>query len=335
MKFTMLENGLDFIISAILHLKNAEKKDCTNRDLEIKYSLLHLSSGIELLLKSRLHREHWTYIFADMNKAKKEDLKKGSFKSVDSATIIDRLGRLCNININKDSKDAFENLRRLRNQMEHFTIKENFPSIEACIHKALNAITDFIVKNYNDFTSPLIMYLKEDDANDEFGLTEREDQMIKKLIECTSELKDHYDNALKIAFAKAKDEVVLEELVKCPSCKEKLLKCNYNDSNTCQCFFCTYKEDGEKAADEYLSSIQGLNEYTIVKDGGKYPLYECSECGKSSMVNADEKYICFHCGTYFDEHELSFCSECGMLYLKNDDDLEICSSCMDYKLRKL
>lgn len=335
MGFTMLENGLDFIISATLHLKEAEHDTCKNKEQQIKYSLLHLSSGIELILKSRLYREHWTYIFSDMNKANKEHLRTGSFKSVDSATLVERLKRLCDIDIDKDSEKAFENLRKLRNQMEHFTIKSNFISIEACINNALVAINKFISNNYSDFTSPMVINLKDNDNDIEFGLTTKESQLIKKLIKCTSELKEHYNDALKMAKARANNEALLEELVQCPSCKEALLKCNYNGSNMCHCFFCTYEEDGENAANEYISNIQGLSKYEIVKDGGEYPLYECLDCGASSMVNIDGRYVCFSCGIYYDEDELAFCDECGVLYLKKDDDLGVCYSCIEHKLQKL
>ncbi|MDB8794263.1 hypothetical protein PN290_00365 [Romboutsia sp. 1001216sp1] len=332
MEFTMLENGLDFIISAIRHLKEAEHEDCENKEQEIKYSLLHLSSGIELILKSRLYREHWTYIFSDMNKANKEHLRAGSFKSVDSSTLVERLKRLCDVEIDNKSDKAFESLRRLRNQMEHFTVKSNFHSIEACINNALGAITKFITKNYNDFTTPMSINLNDDDA--EFGLTNKEERLIKELIRCTSELKEHYDDAVEMATARANDEAVLEELVECPSCKESLLKLNYNGSNMCYCFFCEYKEDGEKASNEYISSILGLSKYEILKDGGEYPLYECLDCEAYSMVDIDGRYVCFSCGVYYDENEVAFCNECGVLYLKDGNDLGICSSCIEHKTEK-
>ncbi|MEG2056832.1 MAG: hypothetical protein RRZ84_02840 [Romboutsia sp.] len=332
MEFTMFENGLDFVISATRHLKEAEKSDCENRGKEIKYSLLHLSSGIELILKSRLYREHWIYIFSDMDKAKKGQLSTGSFISVSNSKLVERLRRLCEIDIDKNSENAFEDLRKLRNQMEHFTIKANFPSIERCINNALVAITEFITNNYDDFTSPLVISFKDDDTN--FGLTDKEEQLIKELIRCTSELKEHYNDALKLAIARAKDEALLEELVECPSCKESLLRLNYKNENICHCFFCGYEEDGKKASNEYLSDIRGLSEYEIVKDGGEYPLYECLECGSNSMVNIDGKYVCFSCGMYYYENEVAFCDECGVLYHTYGDDLGICSSCKEYKLEK-
>ncbi len=331
MGLTMLENGLDFIIDSVSHLKKAEQDDCKTKEQEIKYSLLHLSSGIELILKSRLYREHWTYIFSDMNKANREHLKNGSFRSVESGTIFERLERLCDIEIDKESKSIFENLRRLRNQMEHFTIIDSFPAIEACINNSLGVINKFIADNYDDFTSPVSVSLK-DEYDEEFGLTEQEEKLIQELIKCTAELREHYDDALKMATAKAKDESLLEELVECPSCKERFLKCGYN-SNKCHCFFCAYEKVGSQAADEYLSIIKGLSKYEIIKDGGEYPLYECPDCGEYSFVNTGGMYVCFSCGMYYYESEVEFCSECGRIYLKDEEnDLELCSSCIERKM---
>ncbi|MDO5136284.1 MAG: hypothetical protein Q4D55_09540 [Eubacteriales bacterium] len=329
MGLTMLENGLDFVIDAIFHLKQAEQDDCRNKEQEIKYSLLHLSSGIELILKSRLFREHWTYIFSDMNKANKSNLKNGSFRSVESGVLIERLERLCDVPVDKESKNVLENLRRLRNQMEHFTIKDHFPAIESCINHSLGAINKFITENYNDFTSPISISLKDDDET--FGLTKQEEMLIEELIKRTAELKEHYEDALKMAAAKARDETLLDELVECPSCKEKFLKCNY-DNNKCHCFFCAYEEEGEKAANEYLSVIQGLDSYEIVKSGGEYPLYNCPDCGNDSFVNTNGKYLCFSCGICYDEDEIAFCNECGALYIKEEDDWELCPSCIENKM---
>lgn len=54
MQYSMLENGMDFIISGILHLQKAESENVEEniQGRELKYALLHLSSGIELVFKS-------------------------------------------------------------------------------------------------------------------------------------------------------------------------------------------------------------------------------------------------------------------------------------------
>ena len=85
MQYSMLENGMDFIISGILHLQKTESENAEEniQGRELKYAFLHSSSGIELVFKSRLNIEHWTYIFEDMNKASKKSYKDGSLKTVD------------------------------------------------------------------------------------------------------------------------------------------------------------------------------------------------------------------------------------------------------------
>lgn len=50
--FELLENGLDFLLSGIEYLARGKEK----RD--IKYGVLHTVSGVELILKERLRREH-------------------------------------------------------------------------------------------------------------------------------------------------------------------------------------------------------------------------------------------------------------------------------------
>lgn len=60
MQYSMLENGMDFIISGILHQQKAESENAEEniQGRELKCAFLHLSSGIELVFKSRLNIEH-------------------------------------------------------------------------------------------------------------------------------------------------------------------------------------------------------------------------------------------------------------------------------------
>jgi hypothetical protein len=71
--FSLLENGLDFALSAVEHLGGTPSK----RDL--KYAVLHLYSGTVLVLKERLRRESWKLIFANPKKADEETFKEGNF----------------------------------------------------------------------------------------------------------------------------------------------------------------------------------------------------------------------------------------------------------------
>jgi len=40
---------------------------------------LHLSDGVELVLKEELRREHWSLLFADVDKASESALKAGKY----------------------------------------------------------------------------------------------------------------------------------------------------------------------------------------------------------------------------------------------------------------
>ena len=76
--FTPLENGLDFCLRALEYLAD----DPTKRDL--KYAVLHLHSGIELILKDVFENKHWSLVFDKPEEASKEKYELGEFISVPS-----------------------------------------------------------------------------------------------------------------------------------------------------------------------------------------------------------------------------------------------------------
>lgn len=79
MNITLVENALDFILSAVEWAKGDDVRS-------LKYAILHLSDGVELILKEKLRRDHWSLLFADVDKANENALKTGDFKSVDFAS---------------------------------------------------------------------------------------------------------------------------------------------------------------------------------------------------------------------------------------------------------
>lgn len=68
--FGLLENGLDFVKSAVNYLVGYREKS------DLKYGILHLSAGIELILKYRLSKEHWSLVFQNFDKVSKPKLMK-------------------------------------------------------------------------------------------------------------------------------------------------------------------------------------------------------------------------------------------------------------------
>jgi hypothetical protein len=55
---SICENGLGFVSKAIDQLWNEGSPDA------LKYSVINFYSGVELLLKARLMREHWSLVVA-------------------------------------------------------------------------------------------------------------------------------------------------------------------------------------------------------------------------------------------------------------------------------
>ena len=317
MQYTVLENGLDFILSAIknLSIANEASTDEVAKKRLIKYSLLHLSSGIELVFKYRLLQENWTYVFADMNKARKKALQTGELKSVDSETIIERLENLCDINLSDSDKLDLKNLRKRRNKAEHFEVNEHILSVESSIHKSISILMKFIAEHYD---------IEE--------LGEEELQLFTEIKDAMRGLTKHYDDA-KLLAQKELEQSGASAVI-CPECKEEFLVI---DDNDVKCYFCGYDESGETAADDYINNVLGIDAYSTIKDGGKYPLYTCPECGDESLVYDYENgiAICFCCGHKCGTDELSFCNYCGTVFYETvDEGMGICSNCISYKINK-
>ena len=302
---SMLENGLDFVVSALNSLNDPNA---------IKYSLLHLSSGIELVFKERLSFEHWTYVFADMNKAKVSALTSGDFKSADSETIIERLQNLCEIKFTLKEIIALKTLRNKRNKMEHYKLQEHTLSIESSVHESITILIRIMAEHYNI----------DGFNNEERALYEQIKSLLRNSVQ-------HYNDAKVIAQKELEQSGMKECVITCPDCGEKFLLRDV-DVN---CVFCGYATTGELAATDYISNILGISEYRTVKHGGEFPQYYCPECENESLVfdcNTGEA-ICFSCEYEGDIADFSSCNYCGAQFL-NRCKSTICTSCWDYVLHK-
>lgn len=66
-------------------------------DLSVKHIILNLANCLELLIKFKLESEHWTLVFADLNKARYSNYLDGNFVSADIKSGISRLKNVCEI----------------------------------------------------------------------------------------------------------------------------------------------------------------------------------------------------------------------------------------------
>lgn len=309
LKFELLENGLDFIESALMYfLESVDKSD-------LKYGILHLSSGIELILKYRLSHEHWSLLFQDIKEANRKLFDSGDFKSVDSKTCIDRLEGICSLEFDDNNKRILKHLRERRNKLEHFGIIDSSDALKASSVDVLNFLLEFIEE--------------EIDINPEEYSELNE---IRTLLGGFTDFVEHRSQIIKAELEERKKNSCVTY---CPTCYIKALVID----DGANCLFCGYTADNKRIADEFIENILGINGYICMTDGGEYPLYYCIDCGNETMVRAIKDddldgWICFSCGTEWDTSEISFCSECGEPYRNDEDDFEICEDCMNYKISK-
>ncbi|MCK9487882.1 MAG: hypothetical protein M0Q42_00490 [Xanthomonadales bacterium] len=85
-----------------------------------KYSVINFYSAVELLLKARLLKEHWSLIVAKPDEADKAKFLRGDFKSVALDEANKRLAKIVGDGLTDDELKCFNGLRKERNQMVHF-----------------------------------------------------------------------------------------------------------------------------------------------------------------------------------------------------------------------
>lgn len=85
-----------------------------------KYSVIHFYSAIELFVKARLLKEHWTLIVARPEQADRAKFQRGDFQSVGLKEANGRLEKVVADGLLDEELKCFEGLCQVRNQMVHF-----------------------------------------------------------------------------------------------------------------------------------------------------------------------------------------------------------------------
>jgi len=320
-EYTVLENGLDFILTAISDLSKTDESalDSKASKRHIKYSLLHLSSGIELVFKYKLLHKNWAYVFKDMDKAKKERLESGDFVSVGSDVIVKRLENLCDIKLAKNDADIISTLRRKRNNAEHFSLQDDISTLKGLIHSCITVLIRIILDHYD---------------TSEFADEERD--LLSEIRSSLHKLDLHYGDALAIAQNELDQSGMESEVLTCPQCLEEFLLIDsesYDGYGGAKCSSCSYEAQAEDAARDYISKVMGVTEHEIATVfGGEIPLYDCPDCNDWSLVfdEANDNAICFACGLNADCVVLLTCSDCEKRFVcvqYAGDDSASCPEC--------
>lgn len=307
-EFDLLENGLDFIVNSLNPILDSENKH------ELKYSVLHIAAGTELILKEILRTEHWSLIFEKVDEANYSKLRTGDFQSVSLEAILIRLKNVADIEISSSAIKYIRELKKKRNRIEHFAFQEIDAAIKSNVSNVLSHLLDLIKTNID-----LKKYSK------------KSQEFYKDILKKSAQ----FEEFTTLTYSKL--EPKLKELVKdyikivdCPECFQKTLPLDGNF----ECLFCGYSDDPENVAYSYVENILGLSEYLEVKDGGYFPLENCPECGTHTLLVKDDGFLCFNCSSEWNSEDLRTCNWCNEYYEEKDGDIGMCDDCHSEKARK-
>ena len=281
----LLENGLDFLLSA------AEALHRDEGPRSLKDVVLHLANGIELLVKARLAREHWSLIFSDINKASYEELAKADFKSVDYPTATKRLEQIAGIPIDKSVSAHINSLRKLRNQLTHFTATLDPAQAKSLVAKSMNFCIEFCEQQ--DMVS--------DDSESKFGEINMNLTVLQEFV----------DARMKSISKESNDALIWE----CPECWQEALMI---DGGEVTCAFCRRESDPQELAERN-------SEFPNVED-----CPECGEESTFAFVlytNEDGRWVCFFCGQSGENYDN--CGRCDRMTNSPDlGEIPLCEACL-------
>ena len=288
-KFGLLDNALDYLLSAAELVTGDTPRSW-------KYALLHSVAGIELLLKARLNREHWSLLFANVDKASREALDKGDFVSIDFKAALERLSNITGVEFSSETRHRLNDLRQFRNQVQHFAIDVDQAVVIPLVAYGYHFCLDFLDEHMAEELGS-----EEKDRIEEMtqALTKFDEFVLVRLTELKSRLEVAYN------------------LVDCPRCWQQALE--LGDENP-RCLFCGFTDSANVVADE------------VSGEAGPEP---CPECGGPCIlliVGAEDRmeWVCFQCG---EQGDYEHCSRCGMLSGKLMPG-DHCSSCWNAIVEK-
>lgn len=299
----LFENAIDYLREAVRRLEGEVERH------DLKYAILHLGSGLELLLKERLRQDDWRQLFRDPGKATEEVYLSGDFISANVWQVMDRLGAISGVEISTADRAHVGALRDRRNPLEHFRIRDSREAVSAAASSALGFALEFISRELEDETLDSDLRAELDEIRS--ALPELQEFVAHRLAEVESQISQG------------------ATVVECPRCFQEAAVIE----DGMRCVFCGYAfglDRIEASAEDWIAAVLGVSEYRIVKEGGEMPLSACPNCDLHALVDrgigGGERWVCLACGDVRQDGSMSQCARCGELFDSSDGGT-VCSDC--------
>ncbi|MGG7619340.1 hypothetical protein [Bacillus coreaensis] len=243
-----------------------------------------MNAGIELIFKARLTEEHWAFVFEDLNKANYSSYVEGDFKSINLDTALYRLQHICNISIAERFIRSIERLKKTRNRIEHFHIKENQYQLESIIYETLSYIVPFVNKEFSNIFSSKSFY----------GIYNHLHKQEKYICERYKRIKDELttNNSFK---------------VDCPQCNQE----NTFDVDGELCIFCNFS--GNVAINNFLRKYAAIEKEAGTFTYKQYDFLKfCPLCNNETLIMSSTEGLCkcLSCKEAFSKEKFLECESC-------------------------
>lgn len=309
--YSLIEKGLDFVDAALSNLTRTANTHA-QRKRHLKYTVLHLSSGVELLLKEKLNQQNWKLVFEKTSEANAKLFESGNFFSVKFPTCIERLESECGVSFTSAQEKTLNLLRRNRNKLEHFGITDSQAALTTSAVQVIGLLLDFIHDHFDQKSqvaqARLLRRIKGQLAKCEEFVKHRDFQIADSLSHCAA-------------------------LYTCPCCHKAAWTID-GDNVRVRCLFCTHDVESEIAAEEYADDSLDYTAYERFKEGIPSPIHHCPECSNLTLVDRENDFLCFACGEIFSPRSVRLCDTCSNAYSCGEEDSGMCDECIEHLLSR-
>ncbi|MFC7908312.1 hypothetical protein [Streptomyces nigra] len=306
--FPLVRNGIDYLASVVEHL---DENQSAVEPRDLKYAVLHLQAAVEVLLKARLQREHWSLVFKDPGRATREDFDSAGFESCGTVAAVERLRDIVGVTFDKKETDGLKALAKDRNALQHYGLTHNAPAVEARAGRVLDFLMSFLEREF----LPLLEGQERETALREMapvaaGVKNISSYVRQRLNRLRGELQG-----------------LQSQTIQCPACEQMALVLTPGGG---RCHFCGQSwHDGEQLLFAYLRSPDTPD----VAGRG------CPQCHAFALVagvvfadspEVSDTLYCFGCGARHAARDLVPCAGCSRpWFIEADVEGSIANLCPD------
>lgn len=314
---SLTHNAFDFLARGIAEF-----------DESPKYSVIHFCAAVEMLLKARLMKEHWSLIVAKPEQANLAKFMAGDFISATLEDVRVRIRDVAGENIGDDACASFRALANHRNKMVHFFHQglEHDEKAKAQIvaeqcrswfhlHRLLirwdGYFSDFssqiihanrAMKGYRKYLAAKFKALKP-----ELDAARKEGNPPKACSACgfKAGIPDAIDDQIATLSCLVCDHAEIQVELDCPHCGESIVVANEGYS---RCEHCHGAIEPQHLVDALTDHDAA---HIAMKDGDdSWDPINCGNCEDyHTVVMRGERYICTNCFDLSDH--IAQCEWCG------------------------